>query len=92
MTSLLLELVFVTWAASTGGPTGYKVHIGTSPGNYSQHIDVGNVLTYEWDLDISSPKYVVVTAYNDFGDSPNSSQITMGKPSAPVITATGVSE
>jgi hypothetical protein len=44
---------------------GYKIYYGTSPGNYSQNIDVGNVTTYTvTNLPEGITYYFVATAYD----------------------------
>jgi hypothetical protein len=44
---------------------GYRVYRGTTSGNYTVQVDVGNDTTYEpQGVDWSVPQYFVVTAYN----------------------------
>ena len=47
---------------------GYKVHVGTAAGNYSQHIDVGNVTTYNvTNLNDGATYYTAVSDYDTSG-------------------------
>jgi hypothetical protein len=76
--------VVLTWAASTGPiVTGYKLYIGSSPGNYTQTVTLGNVTTTTQDVDVSTAKYFAVSAVNTWGESAKSNEVTAGKPQAP---------
>ena len=63
----------MTWAASLGGPTGYKINLGTTTGGTDilNAEDVGNVTTYDLasDLSYSTTYYCTITAYNLDGDA-----------------------
>jgi hypothetical protein len=43
---------------------GYKVHMGTSSGNYTTVVDIGNVTTYTVSNLAPGTYYFVVTAYD----------------------------
>ncbi len=59
-------VVKLTWAST--GADGYKVYYGGSPGNYSDYVDVGNVLTKDISgLIIGKTYYFAVTAYDNTG-------------------------
>ena len=66
----------ITWDAPTtnadGTPltdlAGYKLYYGTSSGNYSVAIDVGNVTTFKVDGLSSGTYYFAVTAYDASGN------------------------
>lgn len=61
--------VALTWNPSPSPDiSGYCLHYGTSPGNYSRHLDVGNAIqaTVRLPLDVKTC-YFVVTAYNTLG-------------------------
>ena len=53
--SLFAESAVLSWTPPTTNANGmqlndlagYKVYYGTGPGNYSESIDVGNVVTYQ---------------------------------------------
>jgi hypothetical protein len=68
--------VTLAWNAPTtntdGNPltdlVGYKLHYGTSSGNYTRVIDVGNVETYKIEGLQSGTYYFAVTAYNTSGN------------------------
>jgi fibronectin type III domain protein len=61
---------------------GYRLHIGTASGNYSQVIDVGSATTATVSNLISgSSYYFVVTAYNAAGvEGPNSNEASYSEP------------
>lgn len=62
----------LTWTAATGGPTGYKLIVGTTPGGTDvlNSVDVGNVTTYDLGtLSYSTTYYVTVVPYNGNGDA-----------------------
>jgi hypothetical protein len=70
---------------------GYKLHIGSSPGNYQQNIDVGNLTSYsDSSLNDGSTYYFAVTAYNASGvESANSNEVSKSFPAVShLITAT----
>lgn len=66
----------LTWDAPTtnvdGTPltdlAGYKLYYGTSSGNYTVTIDVGNVTTYNLDSFPPGTYYFVLTAYDISGN------------------------
>lgn len=71
-------LASLSWTAPAsyvdGAPltrlTGYKIHLGTSPGRYSQQIDVGNVTSYTISgLDTGTSYYFAVSAYDEAGNA-----------------------
>jgi photosystem II stability/assembly factor-like uncharacterized protein len=63
----------LTWAASSGNPTGYRLNVGTTPGgtNILNNFDVGNVTTYDppGDFPYGTTIYVKVMPYNAVGSS-----------------------
>ncbi|WP_298901587.1 T9SS type A sorting domain-containing protein [uncultured Psychroserpens sp.] len=62
----------ITWTASSGLVNGYKVSVGITPGGTEvlDHVDVGNVLTYDiGTLDYEITYYVSIVPYNDNGDA-----------------------
>ena len=62
--------VTLAWNASTSsGIAGYKIHYGTSSGNYSTVIDVGNATTYTTSsLQSGLTYYFAITDYDTAGD------------------------
>jgi hypothetical protein len=69
--------VTLAWNASGGDPDGYRIHYGTSPGSYSQTIDVGNLTEYTVSgLQSDVTYYFVTSAYNEFGASGYSNQVS----------------
>lgn len=83
-------------ATNTDGTTitnlaGYKLHIGSSPGNYQQSVDVGNLTSYsDSSLNDASTYYFAVTAYSTSGvTSAYSNEISRSFPAVSyLITAT----
>ena len=66
--------VNLSWNAVTGA-TGYKVKRGTSSGNYSWTMDVGNVTSYQvTGLTNGQTYYFVASAYNTSGEGANSNE------------------
>jgi len=69
--------VTLTWqqpATNTDGTpisdlAGYRVHYGTTPGDYSNVVDVGNTTSCTINqLPIGTTNYFTVTAYNSYGN------------------------
>jgi hypothetical protein len=71
-----VNTVTLTWAAPTtnadGTPltdlAGYKIYYGTISGNYTEVIDVGNVITYKVEGRQPGTYYFAVTAYDTSGN------------------------
>jgi len=68
--------VVLSWSPPTtntdGTPltdlAGFKIYYGTSPGNYTSSINVGNVTSYTvTDLPMGVTLYFALTAYDSFG-------------------------
>jgi hypothetical protein len=91
-----IEGSMLTWVAATGDVSGYKIYFGTSEGNYTEDIDVGEVTQYSlnnFSLTIGITYYFVVRAYNDYGESENSNVATyaigeLEDTASPVVTIT----
>lgn len=69
----------LTWDASSGVVTGYRIYYGTSSGVYSGMEEVGNVLQYPLSslpLQEKTTYYLVVKAYNASGESAPSNEVT----------------
>jgi len=57
--------ITIQWDANTEPDlAGYCVHYGSSPGEYTERVDVGNVTTYCIEGLIPDTYYIVVTAYD----------------------------
>ncbi len=67
--------VSIVWDPNTEADlAGYKVYVGTSPGTYSQTIDVGHVTTFTIsDLTDGETYYFALTAYDIFANESGSS-------------------
>ena len=73
--------VTLAWNSSPGNPNGYRIHYGSSPGSYTQIIDVGNVTEYTVSgLQSDVIYYFVVSAYSELGESGNSKEIQWPNP------------
>lgn len=73
-TTTVSQSVALSWN-SLSTADGYKVRYGTSSGNYTNTIDVGNVTQYSvTGLTNGTTYYFVVAAYNYAGDGSNSSE------------------
>jgi hypothetical protein len=69
----------LSWTASTGEVTGYRLYYGTSAGSYTKNVDVGNVVSYSTDpllLTEGTLYYFAVTAYNSAGESGYSNEVS----------------
>jgi len=79
---LVFVMIFVTisicsaatlvWDSSTGTVDGYKVHYGTSSGNPTTTVDVGNTTQHNIEslpLSENTQYYFCVSAYNTAGES-----------------------
>ena len=79
----------LTWTGSTGA-YGYRVYYGTSSGNYTQNIDVGNVTNYTvTSLANGSTYYFAAKAYDASGNlSSFSNEVSKTLSSTFTITAT----
>lgn len=64
-----------TWDPSTGA-TGYRLHYGTSSGQYTTTVDVGNVTQSTLNnLTNCANQFYAVTAYNSAGSSAYSTEV-----------------
>ncbi|MGX7666175.1 T9SS type A sorting domain-containing protein [Flavobacterium pedocola] len=84
----------VSWPVAAGGPTGYKLNVGTTPGgtNVLNMFDVGNVLSHDLGaLTAGTTYYVKVIPYNIIGNATGCSEssfTTCGAIVAPSATET----
>ncbi len=73
----LAAQVHLAWAPSSGEVTGYRLYYGTSPGNHPNKIEVGNVTDYVvTGLKDGVTYYFVARAYNAYGESADSNELT----------------
>ena len=79
--------VKLAWDPDVSPVAGYRLHQGTSHGNYSQIIDVGYTTTTSVsDLTAGQTYFFVVTAYNAAGESLPSNEVLFTASSAPTPT------
>lgn len=86
MTAAHAAQVTVAWDANADpAVTGYRVHYGTAPGNYTSHVDVGNVTTCVISgLLEGVTYYFAATAYDGDGhESDYSAAVSYTVPQAP---------
>ena len=87
-------VVVLSWDAPTlnaDGSTlddlgGYRLYRGTSPGVYTESIDVGNVTTFQWDIgNVEGQEwYFNVTAYDLSGnESVYNGEVNVNFPGVP---------
>jgi fibronectin type III domain protein len=96
--SIHLHAATLKWDASTGDVSGYTIYYGLSQDNYPFSENVGNVTQYSLDnfsLSEGTTYYFVVRAYNDSGESENSTPVSYTVPSpddtTPPLSPEGVS-
>ena len=86
MTAAHAAQVTVAWDANADpAVTGYRVHYGTAPGNYTSHIDVGNATSCVISgLAEGITYYFAATAYDGSGhESDYSAAVSYTMPQAP---------
>ena len=78
--------VHLAWDPSSGQVDGYRIYYGTTPGSHPTRVDVGNVTDYlVTGLQEATTYYFVVRAFNQYGESGDSNEISW---TAPVNDAT----
>jgi hypothetical protein len=55
---------------------GYKVYCGLASRTYEPEVDVGSLTTHTFDLDDDQIYFFAVTAYNVWGESPFSKEVS----------------
>lgn len=76
--------ISLAWNPNTTAVAGYKMHIGTTPGSYSQHLDVGLATTYTYGTATAGQRYCfAVTAYNSSSVEGPASNEVCGYSNAP---------
>jgi hypothetical protein len=61
-----------------GGTVGYRVHVGTQSGSYSQHFDVGSATLYTFPTAVAGQRYCfAVSSYlmSSYLEGPNSTEV-----------------
>ena len=102
--ALLLVNVKVWWEippASSPPVSSYRLCTGPTSGQHPSCVDIdpgtseviaGNqVLSATRQLDLSSPVYLALRAVNSMGESAESSELTLGKPAAPILSGAAAS-
>ena len=79
--------VALAWNPSQGTVTGYRVSYGTTSGQYTNTIGVGNTTSYTVaNLLSGSTYYFAVQAYNTAGSGPYSSEVSVTLTSSLTVT------
>jgi len=79
----LAAQVHLAWGPSSGEVTGYRIYYGTSQGNHPNKIEVGNVTDYVvTGLEDGVTYYFVTRAYNAYGESADSNEVSWSSSSA----------
>jgi hypothetical protein len=71
------DSIMVEWDPSSG-QVGYRVHVGTQSGSYSQHFDVGSSTLFTFPVAIAGQRYCfAVSAYllSSLLEGPNSNEV-----------------
>jgi Putative Ig domain/Glucodextranase, domain B/Bacterial Ig domain len=76
--------ISLAWNANTSLVAGYKMHIGTTSGSYSQHVDVGLATSYTFGSATAGQRYCfAVSAYNSSSIEGPASNEVCGYSNAP---------
>jgi len=69
--------ISLAWNTNTDQIAGYKVHVGTTSGSYTQHLDVGLATTYSYGSATDGQRYCfAVSAYNSSSvEGPKSNEV-----------------
>jgi hypothetical protein len=69
--------ISLAWNTNTDQIAGYKVHVGTTSGSYTQHLDVGLATTYVYGNATDGQRYCfAVSAYNSSSaEGPKSNEV-----------------
>jgi len=77
------------WDAASGEVTGYRIYYGTASGSHPNMIDVGNTTSFTvTGLESGTTYYFVCRAYNQYGESGDSDEITWSAPVNDIIAPT----
>ncbi len=69
--------VHLAWDPSSGQVDGYRIYYGTTPGSHPTRVEVGNVTDYlVTGLQDATTYYFVVRAYNQYGESGDSNEVS----------------
>jgi len=82
VSSMARAETFLNWGTSTGMVEGYRVYYKDISGTYINYVDVGNVNKFSLDkilkdndYECNTIYYFIVRAYNEFGESGNSTEV-----------------
>jgi hypothetical protein len=81
------DTITVEWTESSTNSVGYKVHVGTTSGSYSQHFDVGSATLFALSTAVAGQRYCfAVSSYllSSRLEGPNSAEVC-GYSNAPPI-------
>ena len=89
MASAQARQVTLVWDANTNEVAGYRLHYGTRSGSYSRQLDVGLVTTATaTGLADGTTYFFVINAYNAYGESPPSNEVSDDPNATPTPPAT----
>jgi hypothetical protein len=72
------QTITLEWDQSSTASVGYRVHVGTASGSYSQHFDVGAATLFAFNTAVAGQRYCfAVSAYllSSQLDGPNSAEV-----------------
>jgi hypothetical protein len=86
------DTITLEWDQSGTTSVGYKVHVGTTSGSYSQHFDVGSATLFAFSTAVAGQRYCfAVSAYllSSRLDGPNSAEVCGFSNTPPTLASPG---
>lgn len=85
------DVISLAWDPNSALTAGYKLHVGTQSGSYTQHFDVGAATTFNYTNAVAGQRYCfAVTAYSSPAiESPRSNEVCGYSNRPPVLTNPG---
>jgi putative Ig domain-containing protein len=87
----LADVITIEWNPSSASTVGYKLHVGTQSGSYTQHFDVGPATTFTYTNAVAGQHYCfAVSAYSSPAfEGPTSNEVCGYSNTPPVLTNPG---